>query len=65
MTNATSRLALLDDRLQDASGAPDHRVGDLLEPQLQAGDIAARERLFEFLGEAIGVERGRARSDWK
>jgi hypothetical protein len=26
---------------------------------LQAGDIAAGERLFELAGEAVGVERGR------
>ena len=57
MMNATPRV--LRDRLQDARGAPDLVVVDVLQPQLQAGDVAARERLVEFLRELVGVERGR------
>jgi hypothetical protein len=37
----------------------DRVVIDVLQPQLQAGDIAAGERLFEVLGETVGVESGR------
>jgi hypothetical protein len=51
--------AALCDRLQDAGGAPDRVVVDILEAQLQAGDVAAGERLFELIGETVGVERGR------
>jgi hypothetical protein len=49
----------LRDRLQDAGGAPDRIVVDVLEPELKAGDVAARERLVEFLRELVGVEGGR------
>ena len=51
--------ALLRDRLQDVGGAPDLLVFDILQPELQAGDIAAGERLVELLGETVGIERGR------
>src|SRR5439155_8578333 len=51
--------ALLRDRLQDLRGAPDRGIVDLLQPQLQAGDIAAGERFLEVPGKAIWVERGR------
>ena len=51
--------ARLRDRLQHR-GRPAHRgIVDLLEPQLQAGDIAARERLFEVLREPVGIQRRR------
>jgi hypothetical protein len=50
---------LLSDRLQDAGGAPDCLVVDLLQAQLQARDIAAGERPFELLGKVVRVERGR------
>ena len=52
-------IARLGDRLQNAGGAPDRVVVDVLQPQLQAGDIAAGERLVEFLRELVGVEGGR------
>jgi hypothetical protein len=51
--------ALLRDRLQDARRLPDRRVVAIFQAQLQAGDIAAGERLFELPGETVGVERGR------
>jgi hypothetical protein len=51
--------ALLRDRLQDAGGAANGRIIDVLEAQLQARDIAAGERLFELLGKVVRVERGR------
>jgi hypothetical protein len=51
--------ALLRDRLQNARRLPDRRVVAFFQAQLQAGDIATGERLFELPGEAIGVERGR------
>ena len=51
--------ALLRDRLQNASGAADRAVLDVLQAQLQARNIAAGERLFEVLGKNVGVERGR------
>ena len=57
MMKATPRV--LRDRLQDRGRAADRGVVDLLQPQLQAGDIAAGERLFELLRELVGVERGR------
>ena len=47
------------DRLQNAGGAPYRGVVQILQTQLQAGDIAARERLVEFLRELVGVEGGR------
>jgi hypothetical protein len=52
-------IARLGDRLQDAGGAPYRVVANLLQAQLQAGNIAARERLVEFLRELVGVEGGR------
>jgi hypothetical protein len=52
-------IARLGDRLQDARGAADRGVVDVLEAKLQAGDIAARERLVEFLRKLVGVEGGR------
>jgi hypothetical protein len=52
-------IARLGDRLQNAGGAPDRRVVHIFEPQLQAGDIAARERLVEFLRELVGGKGGR------
>ena len=51
--------ALLRDWLQDAGGAPDRIVVNVFQAQLQAGDIAACERLFQLLGKMVGVERGR------
>jgi hypothetical protein len=51
--------AILRDRLQDSRGLADRVVVDVLEAQLQAGDVAAGERFFELLGETVGVERGR------
>jgi hypothetical protein len=50
---------VLRDRLQDAGGAADRRIVDVLQAQLQARDIAAGERLCEILGKTVGVERGR------
>jgi hypothetical protein len=44
---------------QDAGRAADRGVVAVFEAQLQAGDIAARKRLFELFGEAVGVESGR------
>jgi hypothetical protein len=52
-------IARLRNRLKNAGGAPDRGVVHIFEPQLQAGDIAARERLVEFLRELVGVEGGR------
>ena len=46
-------------RLQHRGRAPDRGVVDIFEPQLQAGDIAARQCLLEFFGEAVRVERRR------
>jgi len=51
--------ALLRDRQQDAGGATDRRIVDVLEAQLQARDIAAGERLFEVLRKVVRVEGGR------
>jgi hypothetical protein len=51
--------ALLRDRQQDAGGAANRRIVDILQAQLQARDIAAGECLFELLGKVVGVERGR------
>jgi hypothetical protein len=51
--------ALLRDRQQDAGGATDRRIVDVLEAQLQARDIAAGERLFELPRKVVGVEGGR------
>src|SRR5260221_4731056 len=51
---------ILCDRLQDARRAPDRVVVDILEAQLQAGDIAAGKRLFELPGKTVGV-KGRRR----
>jgi hypothetical protein len=52
-------IACLGDRLQNAGGAADRVVVHILQTQLQAGDVAARERLVEFLRELVGVEGGR------
>jgi hypothetical protein len=52
-------IAGLRDRLQDARGATDCVVLHILQAQLQAGDIAARERLVEFLRELVRVQGGR------
>ena len=52
-------IARLRDRLQDAGGAADRVVVHVLQAELQARDVAARERLVEFLRELVGVERGR------
>jgi len=49
----------LRDRLQDPRRAPDRVVVDIFQAQLYAGDVAAGERLFQLLGETVGVERGR------
>jgi hypothetical protein len=51
--------ARLRDRLQDAGCRPDRRIVAVFEAQLQAGDVAAGERLFELAGEAVGFKRGR------
>ncbi len=51
--------APLRDRLQHPRGAPNRGVVDLLQPELQAGGIAAGERFLEVARKAIGVERGR------
>ena len=51
--------ALLRNRLQDPRGTPDRGVVDLLQPELQAGDIAPGERFLEVPGKAVRVERGR------
>jgi len=51
--------ALLRDRQQDAAGATNRRIVDVLEAQLQARDIAAGERLFEVLRKVVRVEGGR------
>jgi hypothetical protein len=37
----------------------DRIVGDVRQPQLQAGDVAAGERLLETGGEPFRVEGGR------
>src|SRR6266446_3976654 len=50
---------LLRDRLQNAGGAADRAILDLFQAQLQARNIAAGERLFQFLGKNVGIERGR------
>ena len=52
-------IARLSDRLQNAGGAADRVIVDILQAQLQAGDIAARERLVKFPRELVGVEGGR------
>jgi len=49
----------LRDRLQDAGRLPDRGVVGLLQPQLQAGDVAAGERLLQLLRELVRVERRR------
>src|SRR5580704_3910364 len=51
--------ALLRDRLQNAGGAADRVVLDLLQAQLQARNIAAGERFLQLPGKNVGVERGR------
>jgi hypothetical protein len=50
----------LRDRAQDRGGTADRVVVDVLQPQLQAGDVAAGERLFETGGKLFRVE-GRRR----
>jgi hypothetical protein len=52
-------VARLRDRAQVIAGAADRVVVDVLQAELQAGDIAARERLVKFLRELVGVEGGR------
>jgi hypothetical protein len=49
---------VLGDRLQDPGRPADSVVLDVLEPQLQTGDIAAVERRLKLAGESVGVERG-------
>jgi hypothetical protein len=46
-------VPILGDRFQDASGAADRVVVDVLQAQLQAGDVAA----FELRREPVRVER--------
>jgi hypothetical protein len=46
----------LRDRLQDAGGLPDRGGVDLLQPQLQAGDVTAGERLLQLRRELVGVD---------
>jgi hypothetical protein len=58
-SHSSSAAALLRNRLQDAGGAADLVVAHVFQPQLQACDIAARERRLEILGEPVGIERGR------
>jgi hypothetical protein len=50
--------ARLRDRLQHAGGAPDRVVIDVLQAQLQTGDIAARQRLFKIPGEPVRIKDG-------
>jgi hypothetical protein len=45
--------------LQNPGRAPDRVVIDVLEPELKAGDIAARERRVEVPREPVRVEGGR------
>jgi hypothetical protein len=52
-------IARLGDRLQNAGGAADRVVVQILQPQLQASDVTAGQRLVEFLRELVGVEGGR------
>src|SRR4051794_14773565 len=47
-------ITRLGNRLQNAGGAADRVVLQILEPQLQTGDIAASQRLVEFLRELVG-----------
>jgi hypothetical protein len=49
----------LRDRPQDRGGTADGDVVYVLQAQLQAGDIATGERLFESGGKALGIEGGR------
>jgi hypothetical protein len=52
-------IARLGNGLQNTGGVTDRVVVHILQAQLQASDIAARERRFEVLGELVGVEGGR------
>jgi hypothetical protein len=47
------------DRLQDAGRAPDRTVIHVLQPELEAGNIAAGERLLQLFRKTVGIERRR------
>lgn len=51
--------ALLRDRLKHASRTPDFIVRDVLQPKLEASDIATAERFLEVPRKTIEIERGR------
>jgi hypothetical protein len=51
--------ALLRDRLKHAGRTPDFIIRDVLQPKLDASDIATAERFLEVPPKTIEVERGR------